>query len=360
MSQEKKFFAPQLRTYNNNLSKKWRIEWYVPDQFGRPKRCIRPVYGNINRYETVEDRTKAAERIIKTISFDLPKTESKNIFDKVFELKSIDWAPKTVSTYRTPINLYTSWLKKYPIEAVTPARFNKWILFLHSKGYNKNNIAKFRDTIFTFYAYAKSLKLTTITNPVEKTIRIKQEAVSLMFFSDDQIQQFKEDLKIPYQLWLAIQLLFYCYIRPGEQRHMRIEWINFEHRFIEIPGLHSKNRKTQKVSIPDAFYMELSHLKRYPNNYYVLSKSGNPGPVQISTKWLNDEHKKVLDRLTIRGRYAFYSWKTTGVVKAVKAGINIKDIQLQLRHHSLDMVNEYLKRLGIMDSEDLRSRFPSL
>jgi hypothetical protein len=71
-------------------------------------------------------------------------------------------------------------------------------------------------------------------------------------------------------------------------------------------------------------------------------------------------HTKVLDDLKIRGNYAFYSWKHTGVVKAVMSGINIKELQLQLRHHSLDMVNEYLKNLGILQSKSIIERFPSI
>lgn len=68
----------------------------------------------------------------------------------------------------------------------------------------------------------------------------------------------------------------------------------------------------------------------------------------------------MLKDLNITGRYGFYSWKHTGAVMAVKGGINIKDLQLQLRHHSLDMVNEYLKNLGVTDSERLLNHFPGI
>ena len=42
-----------------------------------------------------------------------------------------------------------------------------------------------------------------------------------------------------------------------------------------------------------------------------------------------------------------YSWKHTGVVMAVKAGIHIKQLQIQFRHHGLDQVDQYLRDLGI-------------
>lgn len=34
---------------------------------------------------------------------------------------------------------------------------------------------------------------------------------------------------------------------------------------------------------------------------------------------------------------------------AVKAVISVKELQMQLRHHSLDQVNLYLRQLGMMD-----------
>jgi integrase len=102
------------------------------------------------------------------------------------------------------------------------------------------------------------------------------------------------------------------------------------------------------------------YLQQYPGSFFVLSKSGHPGMEQIAIQWLNLQHRKVLEKLKIRGHYAFYSWKHTGAVKAVQAGINVKDLQLQLRHHSLDMVNEYLKNMGVMDSKDLKGKFPDI
>lgn len=47
-------------------------------------------------------------------------------------------------------------------------------------------------------------------------------------------------------------------------------------------------------------------------------------------------------------------------IKKIKAGINIVDLKNQLRHHSLDMAQEYLKNLGVLDRVELRNNFPSL
>ena len=354
MTRIKKFFAPELKHYRYDLCKRWRIEYWEPSG----NRIV--IYGHINKANSIEERIRIANETINNLHFNT--TPEKSALDKVIEMGVLTWRAKTTSAYKTVNDRYRRFLsiKKIKAETATEDTINTFLLWLVSEENvgNKNTIAKYRDTLYTLYNKACESYIITF-NPVKKVAPIKRAPRSLRFFSDNQIQMLKAIDK-PVQLDLAIKLLFYCFIRPGEQRHMKIEWINFEYGFIEIPGEVSKNWKTEKVSIPNMFLREIEHLKNYPNNFYVLSKSGSPGTVQISTKYLNDENKKLLNTLKIRGHYAFYSWKHTGVVKAVKAGVNIKDLQLQLRHHSLDMVNEYLKNLGVMDSDDLKNKFPTL
>lgn len=358
MKDQPKTFLPTLRTYNDDMSKQWRIEWYVPAPGGRIKRCDKPVYRNINKGKTVEERKALAAALIKSLRLDLPKSQPTNFLEKVIEMRSVYWRPKTVSAYTTILKKWVEYLKKVKLEKADEVIVISFLMHMKENGASKSTIFKYRNSLYTLYQYAITYKLAK-ENPVSKETKAKKEARSLHFFTDKQIEQFRAS-NIDRQLWLGMRFLFYCFIRPGEQRNMRIEWINFENRFVDIPGQWSKNGKSQKVVIPDRFFNEIKYLQQYPNSFYVLSKSGNPGTEQITTQWLNLTHKKLLDELKIRGRYAFYSWKHTGAVKAVQAGINIKDLQLQLRHHSLDMVNEYLKNLGVMDSKDLKGRFPDI
>ncbi|MFT4094528.1 MAG: site-specific integrase, partial [Niabella sp.] len=176
-------------------------------------------------------------------------------------------------------------------------------------------------------------------NPVPKTGLKKARSRSLLFFTDDQIQKIKNAV-MPRELWLCIQLLYYCFIRPGESRLLKIGDLNIQYGFIEIPAEVSKNKKTQKVSIPVPLRSSLEYLSKYPDNYYLLGFEGIPSIDPIPEKRLYHIHKRILSNVEIYGRYSLYSWKHTGVVKAVKAGINIKDLQMQLRHHSLDMVSQ--------------------
>lgn len=58
--------------------------------------------------------------------------------------------------------------------------------------------------------------------------------------------------------------------------------------------------------------------------------------------------------------YCLYSWKHTGAIQAVKNGVGVKELQIQLRHHSLDQVNEYLRQMGVWDLKNLQANFPAI
>lgn len=354
-TQEKKFFCPTIRTYNNDLSKRWRIEYLVPTHNGfSSKRIV--LYGNINTGTTIENRMDLAQILIKSLKLG-KKLKKATLLEKVVELNFLSWRKKTVSAYSTVIGEFQKFLGSIkPIHA-TQSHIQDFLVDQYRSGKSNNTIAKYRNTLYTLYAKAMEHGLCEF-NPVQKVPGIKRVPQSLHYFTDHQIKAIR-DMAGP-QLLLCIKLLYYCFIRPGEIRLLKIEDINFEYGFIEINGQISKNKKARKVQIPRQFLAEIHYLTRYSNSCYVVSKDLQPGQVPVSDKWINDEHRKILNKLQIRGRYAFYSWKHTGAVKAVKNGINIKDLQLQLGHHSLDMVNEYLKNLGVLDSHDIRDKFPTL
>ncbi|MCB9033486.1 MAG: site-specific integrase [Chitinophagales bacterium] len=357
--QEKKFLSLKLRPTDLSMEKDWYIEAYVPTHNGLGKKRLQ-IRGKINKGKTVNERLNIAELMISQLEQWLVPQQTKSILKEALTLDSWQLKPKTISAYTTVLNLFTEFLKGKSEETVTKQQLTNFFIFLHAKGINPNTIAKYRNTLHILYS--KAIKHDLISrNPVDRIPQMKKNPKSLMYFNDAQIAKLKSEIeKNNPQLWLAVMLLYYCFIRPNEQRHLLIRDINLDFEFIEILGEHSKNGKTQKVVIPTVLKEKLQFLKQYPSGYFVLGKYGTPGPEKIGHKWLNDNHKRFLDKLQIVGRYAFYSWKHTGVVKCVQAGLNIRDIQNQLRHHSLDMLQEYLKNLGVLQSVDLRDKFPEL
>lgn len=114
------------------------------------------------------------------------------------------------------------------------------------------------------------------------------------------------------------------------------------------------------VRIPNQLLKILLERKihTYPQNYFLFGKEGKPGAKLCGINHFSRKHLDILRKMGYSTDYSLYSWKHIGVVSAVLAGINLKELQLQLRHHSLDQVQEYLKHLEVMDSEALRDKFP--
>jgi integrase len=99
-------------------------------------------------------------------------------------------------------------------------------------------------------------------------------------------------------------------------------------------------------------------LKEKPN--YIFSTSGLLGSEKYSKDTFTKRHKAVTQKFGYNHRYTLYSWKHTGAADAVRAGVKIKELQLQLRHKDLQTTDIYLRSIGINDLDDLRKNFPTL
>lgn len=328
---------------------RWYLEWYIKKGVTRIRK---KVYGGINRGKTSTDRIAIAEELAAKISLGLDlKPQKQNELESLLETFKPTLRKKTYSTIKSRLKVYTEFLERnniHPLKVRTED-LNQFILEQMNTG--KNHI-----TIKSYINSLKGLYNRIDLQPFERVIKIKAQSQSLMYYDAAQKRAIMEwATKHNFRLKIAIQLIYSCFIRPGEIRMLKREDFNFDGGFIQIRPEVSKNGKSQKVAIPYGLMGELQYIQHLPFGAFILSKSPKK---TIGMNYLNLQNKKALNALKIQGNYAFYSWKHTGVVDAVRAGINVKDIQLQLRHHSLDMVNEYLKNLGIMDSTDFRNKMP--
>lgn len=345
---EKKFFVLNSVSYTIVTGSRWYVEYYVQHPAGVKER--KRAYGQINREKDLVRREEKAIALIKAIAGGIDYNV-KSMLMRTLQENKIMYRTKTYQTYISRLKFYSAWLNGRSEESISPADANHFIRYALEKKSN-GTVRGYRRTLSSLYN-----KWNAALNPFKGSIQPSRTYQSLMFFSDDQIKRLKQYFKKENpDMWFAIQLLFYCFIRPGEMRWLKVNDINTEYGFIEIRPSVSKTKKAQKVSIPEPFRKDLIKYLKGKEGLIFRTNKGK----QVSLNYFNRNHKEGLKGLEITGRYAFYSWKHTGAVKAVKAGINLKDLQLQLRHHSLDMVNEYLKNLGVMDSEDLRKKYPSL
>lgn len=163
------------------------------------------------------------------------------------------------------------------------------------------------------------------------------------------------------QLWLAGQFMYYCFIRPGELRQMRIKNLDlFEGKAI-LYAEFTKTDKTRVVDIPEKFANLLItkyKLQNYPEDYFIFTRDGKPGKEMIGANYFNKHFAKVRENLGLPKDYKFYGFKHTGAVKALKSGANIKDIQHQMGHSSVQITDEYLKSMVGYESEFFKKKMP--
>ncbi|MEZ5047473.1 MAG: tyrosine-type recombinase/integrase [Chitinophagaceae bacterium] len=356
---DKKIFFHNGIYYKIIKGKRNYIEYSIPirnTNYSKRKR----IYTGLSEFDNIEDLYEHAVLILEN-GFCEPKTKKENELISYLYRHQWRFRSRTFTQFKGIAKRLINWCEHSKIVA-HKIQYNdalSYINFLSTKMHS-NSVAASLTAINAIYNGMLKEKVI-LENPFSKIPKIKRQSVSLMYFHEPQIVAIKNYfLKNNPQMWVAIQLLYACFIRPAEMRLLTLYDINLEDSYILIRSEIAKNKKTQKVIIPHFILNGLKFIKNYPMHYYLIGKNGVPGEKPVGVNFFNKAHKTALRDLKIKGRYGFYSWKHTGVTMAVKCGINIKDLQLQLRHSSLEMVNEYLKNLGVMDSEAIKNYFPAI
>jgi integrase len=358
MSQSEKNFL--LRDQGHDLTKTWFVHFKHP-KTGKWLKA----YDGINAADTVEGRVAAAGVLIEKLKLRYPPPPANAIqraqLYQALEERRPELREKSWGNFETKLNLLFAYLGE---REVTPQSVQEFL-----REYQKDRKPA------TVHEARRSLKFLFERCGMGhflKGFEVKKgKSEPARYFQDHQAQQLKDNLeRHDPELWLHCQFIYYCFVRPrAELRFLKVEDIYFDEQKLLIrsdffqkgkkghlpPG--SKNHKTEFVAIPDAFLPALEHLKALPPSSYVFHA---PKDIYkpIGRNTLGLRFSTVLKLLGFSSEYKLYSWKHTGAVACVKAGISLKELQIQLRHHSLDMVDRYLRQLGVADLVKLRTQFP--
>lgn len=358
MSEEKKVYVSKIpfKLYEakGDLTKKWFIYYKAG------KKRIRK-YGDINKFHTVQARRREAKKLIKQLKSQLNRSVSvlEEKFWKYIHENELQWSFKTHQQYKTMTEIFLDHLGGRDLSQPIVDNF---LLNLkrskHPSTYNR--YLGFLRRVFTLNGYDHLL---------EDYKNLKSIASPDRYYQEYQKKQLIEHIsKVDEDLLLFIQFIYYCFIRPNELRHLRVQDIYFAERQIRVPqtvrmgegsSRVSKNKKTEFIIIPDVFYPTILHLQKRQAKQFIFP-SPLDGSKPIGRSSMYRKHKKILDHLGYGEGYTLYSWKHTGAVAAAKAGISVKELQLQLRHHSLDETDKYLRQMGVKDLSRLAKRFPQL
>lgn len=338
-----------LRDHGGDLSKKWFLHFKNPKSGKWEK-----FYEGINSADTVEGRVAAADllraKLLKSYKPPPPNEAQRGELYQALEAKRPLLRKKSFQSYQTKLNGLFDWLAGRVVDTPNLRSYFQHVESTHATG----------TAYDTFYTIKRILNYCGLAHLVGDYKPPQPTPEPLRYFQKHQqallrkhMQAFDPDLL----LWC--EFVYYCFIRPrSELRFLQVHHILFDEAKILIPSAVSKNKKSQYVAIPDAFLPSLERLKeRNPREYIFAGKDGKPTGYNTKGRHFTE----LLERLGFdTALYSVYSWKHSGAVDCVKAGISLKELQLQLRHHSLDQVDEYLRQLGLTDLEGIRTRFPRM
>lgn len=277
---------------------------------------------------------------------------------------------KSVSTYQSKITTFIAWLHDNGYSRTYAADFlradaEKFLRWLTDSKKQKLSPTSRNTYMVTMRTIWKTMIQDGITsrNPWNEIPKIKENRLGKLPLREDMkrtlIRAFaKEDP----ELWLFVQFMYYCFIRPGELIQLRVGAIDLDSEKILIDANISKNHKSEYVVIPPPFVKVLRglNINRYKHNCFIFSPDKCPGEKPYSKDVFNRRHKTFTDKYGYNRRYTLYSWKHSGACDVAMRGANIKQLQMQLRHADLQTTDIYLRSLGIRDMGDLKAKFPTL
>jgi len=342
---DKKKCTPTFKVYRPaDLKKKWFV-WYYQDG-----RRIRK-YGDINQFNTAADREQAAQLLIDRLKGEYQLPAADRLYQWLKDRRPM-WRRKTYQTYKSKLDNLMRELAGRPITADAVRQFF-------------NDLAG-RVNRTTYNAYRAQLgqifQGTGLDNLYPEIEKVKATQTPAKYFQKHQVQRLGRFMREnDPELWFACQCLYYCFLRPNsEMRFLRVSDFDLDRWVIQVKGDISKNHKTEFVSVPVAFRKDVHTFISGREAEEWLFPSPRDASKPYSYNILTKRHRRVLKRLGFGTEYKLYSWKHTGAVACVQAGVNIKDLQIQLRHSSLEMVDKYLRQLGVNNLDDLERKFPAI
>lgn len=400
---EKKIFDPKIVTSiklcdcGGNIKGKWFVHYLLKGKRVKVYSLESDKRKGLNSFKTDEERRNYAARIIAEIqslfgtgtkstgnAADIENEQAKNlkkaeaisaessqksiadILEKTLDFLKPSLRIKTLQTYTCKCTIFAKYCKKHKIKVVSEQYVSDFFIWLKYIGRSNATINSYKIALSRLWKTAIAQKIINGSNPFLKVPKLKEYPQGSKPYSKSQKKELKAAISEQNpMLWLCCQFLYYCFIRPGELRNLKIGDIDLDRQKILIRGSISKNKKSEYVTIPKSFLSVLKDLKidELPAGRYVIGTQQVGSQFCLAKNWISRSHRLILISLGYPvGRYEhnFYSWKPTGCIAAVGAGVNIVDLQRQLRHSSLDITLSYLRYYGIEACTEIREKFPEI
>ena len=402
MSRQKICILPKLYDYNGDKKKQWFVYFSYRNPANNKMTRVR-LYDGFTKCRSKKSKYAHAEKVIEEYTFRLksgwnPFTDDlKVVYDDTLQYSTVarifkkaragnktfnyysnlflpeieGMAKKTYNNYVSKYRIFDNWLAKQgfagnDITTITPDIIRQFFLYLiNDEKLARITVKKYQhmlERLFNWCVKHKYLRITPMQD-IPDTRRRNDQAPRPINEAD--INKLVDKIrKTDKQLWLTIQLEYYCFLRPGQEIRMsRIGWFDLARGVINVPGEVVKTDNAKTVIIPRQFRELLLNewrLHLYPADYFLIGPNGLPGIRPLGENSLRNRFNVIRDSLNLPTTYKLYSWKHTGNARAADAGISMYDRQRQNGHASLRSTEECLKNKIGFRSPEIENNFPNL
>jgi integrase len=247
---------------------------------------------------------------------------------------------------------------QYPPDEMDKRHAVEFRNYLGKRGYAGSTIntrMEFMRTIYNIGIENNLLKDNIFSNFRRvKEIRTAQNRA----FYDDEFEKIIKRLgESKNELYFYCCFIYYCFLRPNEIRYVLKKNVDLKACKVAIPAKDSKVRFFDYVDIIPAFAEELKEWTKFkkPGDYLFANDAGEP----YGHNTMRQRFKKMLKGLNLNDPdICLYSFKHTGNVHAYRAGVDIKALQRQNRHTSIETTDIYLKSLMLFENTEFINKMP--
>lgn len=286
----------------------------------------------------------------------------KEAFDNFIARKAMSLSPSSTKAYKGYLKWFLAFCEKHnftnlPIKDFTTQQanifFDEIYLTTSIGAKTHNEIVSFVKSVFGYYHKKKVIK----ENPCVYELKIVESEESHYPFTLDQIKLMKThilEVLNDEQLWLFVNFCFYTFARPRiEIRLLKVKDILAS--TIYISAQHAKKNKSRHVIISEQLERLITkhQLRSYPQDFYIFSAGGTPGPKPTGLNYFYKKFKKVLVACDLTDKdYGLYGLKHTGNIQAKISGTSVYDLQKQNGHESIQQTENYLRKIGAISTTD--------
>lgn len=295
-----------LPYYSNTGAKEFKTYEYCAAQF--IEQTQKEVAKNTKRIDTLRSYTSFLSMIGKYVEEKNVKLRMMLDFNSAFVVNYLDWI--------------------YYDRENSPRTYNNHLLFIGT---------------FVNYCVSRGYLKENFTTSI---IRKKELEKKRQIFTVDEKEKLKLLKEENFNFFVLCMGTYFCFLRRTEMTKLKVSDVFLKDGYIVITSDNSKNRKSESVTIPNAYLPLLAqHLEKANNDDFLFSGSDfKTGKTQLKPKKISDTWDLFRKEKKIESMYQFYSLKDTGITDLLNNGVPAIKVRDQARHYDLKITEGYTAR----------------